>query len=339
MTRYTRNQSGTGVTPKGAPLTQVEVDENWIQLVAADASKLPLAGGTITGNLTVNGDFNATSSSTDNFNFNNSYAGSSATILQLASTAGNNSAIFIAKSDGTGEAAYKAESSSGNTLGYLKWASTGDFELEGYLGASLLNIDAARGTIAWTGGSTDVNYEFNDSGSEYFRINYANASDLIRLEGSKQTTQLSGDIYTELCTSNTTYETHYKVSSAGYHYTDGPGYDGILQRAHFARTMLSTTAAGTSTLIGGIPLTSSSVKTATGTYEYTIDSDVVAPYDEAKKCVAGNFVVTGSVVGSSGASNAKIMNTSYTGDHTFTVYTMDSAGTLADSTHRLVIFW
>jgi hypothetical protein len=205
-------------------------------------------------------------------------------------------------------------------------------------GSDVFTIDPTGTAFNWYGGVTYTDYIFNSSDAHFVKIDI-NSGNVAEIETSKETMRVNGDIYTELGTNNSAYEPHYKVSSAGYHYADGPGYDGILQRAHFARTMLSTTSAGTATLIGGIPLTSSSVKTATGTYEYTIDSDVVAPYDEAKKCIAGGFVVTGSVLGSSGASNAKIMNISYTGDHTFTVYTMDSAGTLSDSSHRLVIFW
>ncbi len=334
MTIYTRNQSGTGVTPKGAPLTQVEVDENWIQLVASDASKLPLTGGTITGNLLVNGNFDVNSTSGASFDFNSSFAGPFTNVLRLNSTAGNNSSAFVAQPSGTGIAGYFAYDNAASQIGWTHWQSSAGFVL-GNGGVDAFTINPANSIFSWLGGTSTCNFEFNTSDAYYFKIDfYGSPSTSLLLDTNKTTMQVSGDTYTELLTSNGGYETHYRVSSAGYHYTDGPGYEGILQRAHFARTMLSTTSAGTATLIGGIPLVSASVKSATGTYDYTLQSDVVAPYDEAKKCIAGNFVVTGSVAGT-----ARTLTVAYTGDHTFTVTTYDSANALADSSHRLVIFW
>ena len=52
MAIKTRETAGTGVTNKGAPLTNAEVDTNFIELVAEDATKLDKAGGTMTGNIT-----------------------------------------------------------------------------------------------------------------------------------------------------------------------------------------------------------------------------------------------------------------------------------------------
>lgn len=52
MAIKTRETTGTGVTNKGAPLTNAEVDNNFIELVAEDATKLDLSGGTLTGSLT-----------------------------------------------------------------------------------------------------------------------------------------------------------------------------------------------------------------------------------------------------------------------------------------------
>ena len=58
MAIKTRETNGTGVTNKDAPLTNAEVDNNFIELVAEDATKLDLSGGTLTGNVTTSGLFN-----------------------------------------------------------------------------------------------------------------------------------------------------------------------------------------------------------------------------------------------------------------------------------------
>tara|TARA_R100000231_G_scaffold104750_1_gene77662 strand:+ start:16624 stop:19374 length:2751 start_codon:yes stop_codon:yes gene_type:complete len=55
MAIKTRETNGTGVTNKDAPLTNAEVDNNFIELVAEDATKLDLSGGTLTGNVTTSG--------------------------------------------------------------------------------------------------------------------------------------------------------------------------------------------------------------------------------------------------------------------------------------------
>lgn len=55
MAIKTRETNGTGVTNKDAPLTNAEVDNNFIELVAEDATKLDLSGGTLTGNVSTSG--------------------------------------------------------------------------------------------------------------------------------------------------------------------------------------------------------------------------------------------------------------------------------------------
>lgn len=86
MAIKTRETTGTGVTNKGAPLTNAEVDNNFIELVAEDADKLDKSGGTLTGSLTTGSSITLNGAQTGGYPSIGLQSGSSSTSFILMGT-------------------------------------------------------------------------------------------------------------------------------------------------------------------------------------------------------------------------------------------------------------
>ena len=86
MAIKTRETNGTGVTNNNAPLSNSDLDNNFIELVAEDATKLDTSGGTLTGSLTTGSGITLNGAQTGGYPSLTLQSGSSSTSYILMGT-------------------------------------------------------------------------------------------------------------------------------------------------------------------------------------------------------------------------------------------------------------